>query len=62
MPKWSPLVKGELHTAQEKQCTWKTRSRALITSSEEMIVAWQRAHLFIPNSLKNNKNKQTNRD
>lgn len=51
IPKWSPFVRGAEHSAQEKQCTWKTESRARITSSDESIVAWHLPQRFIPNNL-----------
>lgn len=52
MPKVSPLVSGELQSAQEKQCTWKTRSRARITSSDAKIGVLHRAHRFDPYNLR----------
>lgn len=51
MPKVSPLVSGELQSAQEKQCMWNTRSRARITSSDAKIGVLHRAHRFDPYSL-----------
>lgn len=46
-----------LQSAQQKQCTWKTKSRALITSSEDEMLAWHLAHLFVPNNLQVNEDR-----
>lgn len=57
IPHWSPLVNRVLQIAHEKHRTWKTRWRARITISEELIVARHRAHRRFPKSLQEKKEK-----
>lgn len=57
MPKVSPLVKGVLQRAQEKQCTWNTRSLARITSSDADIGVLQRAQRLEPYNLRKKNTK-----
>lgn len=42
----------------EKQPKWKTKCRARITNSEELIEARHREHLLVPKTLKMEKDEQ----
>lgn len=52
MPAVSPADSGSPQSAHEKQFTWKIRSRARITRSDDPIPAPQRAHRRIENILR----------
>lgn len=51
MPAVSPADKGNPQSAHEKQFTWKIKSRALITKSDDPTPAPQRAQRRIEKSL-----------